>query len=387
MRIAVVSTSFPLDEASVSGVFVRRMVESLPAGFDPLVVTSAADHSLPPPSSARYRLRCFRYGPWAWQRLAHRPGGIPAALAGSRWMWGVLPLYLAALFFASLRVARRVELIHANWAVTGALAGLAGRLARRPVVTTLRGSDVARAGRGAVDRLLLRMALRFSDRVVTVSESLREELMRLFPVDPAKVTVISNGVEASLLSLDAGSGEEGLAVVTVCNLIPAKGVATIIEALDACEGVTLHVVGDGPQREALAALAARLGVAERVRFHGKVAPARVADRLARADAFVLASESEGRPNAVLEALAAGVPVVATDIDAVREIVGDGDNGLLFAPGDAAALAERLNRLRDAGLRRRLSRAGRAFIVDQGLLWEQTGRRYAELYQALRGAGA
>jgi glycosyltransferase involved in cell wall biosynthesis len=127
---------------------------------------------------------------------------------------------------------------------------------------------------------------------------------------------------------------------------------------------------------------------EQVRFTGKIAPSEVAEHLATSDIFITASYSEGRPNSVLEAMAGALPVVATRIDAINEIINEGQQGRLFEPGDSAALAKILQELiADPDLRHRLGNAARQFIIDHGLRWEATAAHYLDIYrQVLRRDG-
>ncbi len=146
VRVALLTTSFPLNRDSVSGVFVWRLARSFPSTVLATVVTPCDTSGTPPvtiPDS--YNVHCFRYAPWRWQLLAHQPGGIPVALQRSIAMRCLLPIFLVAMLIACFRVSRKADIIHANWSVNGAIAGLVGFFLKKPVVTTLRGEDVTRA--------------------------------------------------------------------------------------------------------------------------------------------------------------------------------------------------------------------------------------------------
>ena len=136
----------------------------------------------------------------------------------------------------------------------------------------------------------------------------------------------------------------GPTVVTVCRLVPWKGVDGLIEALPELPGARLMVVGDGPLRAALERLAAERGVAERVVFAGGVSAAGVRALLRQADVFVLNSSYEGLPHVVLEAMAEGVPVVATDAGGTGELVEHGVTGLLVPVGAREALVAAIRTL-------------------------------------------
>ncbi len=385
IRVAVITTSFPLREGAVSGVFIQRLVNNFPSFVRATVVTPSDVTPLPDDATDRYDLSCFRYAPWRWQMLAHQPGGIPVALKRYKLMRLVLPFFLTAMFFACYREAKKSDVIHANWSVNGAIAGIAGRLAGKPVVTTLRGEDVTRAESSRVYRLFLSLCFKTNDRLVAVSEAISTSLIQQFPAHKRKVFFLPNGVDARLLDIEHASRKpEGVfRLITVGSLIPRKGVDVIINALARLKDPSrfhLSIIGSGAELATLEALVRRESLMGCVAFIGEVAPEKVTRYLLKADAFVLASYSEGRPNVVLEAMAAGVPVVASDIDGVRELITDGDTGLRFPPGDATALAKRMKQLADnAELQTQFANEGRAFIVRNRLIWSDVGERYANIY--------
>ena len=172
--------------------------------------------------------------------------------------------------------------------------------------------------------------------------------------------------------------------MTVGSLIPRKGVDVIIEAfsyLNNRQGFELSVIGSGLEQEKLEGLVRSNGLDEQVTFVGHVPPERVREYLCGANVLVLASYSEGRPNVVLESFAAGVPVIASDIEGVQELVEGGVNGLRFRPGDAKELARHIEALQqEADLQIQFSNQGREFILKNQLLWANVGLRYSELYK-------
>ena len=152
MRLLALTTSYPLRPGSSSGVFVQSLYRRLSAECA-IDVVCPADSK---PTKAAFedgaatgiRIHAVRYAPRAWRRLAQESGGVVAGLRRAPWYVLLLPGLLFGLFGRCLLRADDVDLIHANWAVCGAVAGIVGRLRRKPVVTTLRGSDVAaRLGR------------------------------------------------------------------------------------------------------------------------------------------------------------------------------------------------------------------------------------------------
>jgi glycogen(starch) synthase len=149
------------------------------------------------------------------------------------------------------------------------------------------------------------------------------------------------------------------------------------------EGATLVLVGDGPERERLTALAERLGVAGRTRFVGSLPREHVLRYLSGADAAVLSSSWENLPHSAVEALSVGTPVVSTAVGGVPEVVHDRENGLLVPPDDPQALAAALREvLDDDELRRRLAAAAQTSVAAIG-----RDVVYARLEQLLLEAAA
>jgi glycosyltransferase involved in cell wall biosynthesis len=241
--------------------------------------------------------------------------------------------------------------------IDGLIAVLAGRLFGVPVVVSVRSAlDYQFAERGQA-RLFTPFVFRHADRITVQSRLMEEALLRAFESRRAsptttelrrKICVVPNGV-ADTDSLPAVPRE---AVVFVGRLEAVKGARYAIDAMRECPNQRLVVVGDGPERASLETMARDL---PNVSFVGMVPPAQVADYLARATMLVVPSLQEGQPNAMLEAMARGVPVIASRVGSVPEVVKDGETGFLVAPRDSAAIARHVRHLSaDEELRGRMS---------------------------------
>ncbi len=238
---------------------------------------------------------------------------------------------------------------------------LAGRLAGLPVVLHVRKTTDL----NAAERELAASAAR---RIVCVSESVRAHyLAQGLPaglcltvpngIDPEGVRFLARDEARAALGLPAGA----FVVGTVCSLLPLKCVDHLLRAVAGLPGVHLAVIGDGPERGRLEALAGELALGDRCRFAGFRADA--ASLLPALDAFALASRQEGMPRSLLEAMLAGLPVLAADVPGCRDLVREGTTGFLYPHGDLAAMAGRLQALAaDPALRRRLGEAGRADVL-------------------------
>lgn len=207
----------------------------------------------------------------------------------------------------------------------------------------------------------------------------------------SKLHIIHCGVDPSRYqdrSQAADADEAEFRLAFVARLDHVKGVGELLEAVASMAqdqpGIHLDLAGDGPKRAEYEAMVERLGIADRVTFHGYIDQSGVAQLLATADAYVLPSFAEGVPVGLMEAQASGLPVIATQVGGVSELVIDGVTGFVCRPGDREQLTSRIAELaRDVQLRRRLGAAGRARVAAEFDSADE-GRRLAALF---RRAGA
>lgn len=387
--VLFVTTSFPLHENSSSGTFIRALVDAL-GRYCPLKVLTPADRTpdARKDCGSHCTVHAFRYAPRRWQILAHQPGGIPAALRRQPLLYLLLTTFLSRMLIAILLDGRKAALLHANWSITGVLAGVAGAVLEVPVVTTLRGTDVALATRSRPFRFLLKACIRLSTAVVTVSDAMALTARQLVPQHAAKITTIPNGASEQLLAIRQRTRQpsEQLQLVCIGNLTPNKAIDTVIEAVHQLRDHTtlqLRIVGDGPERESLESRVRQLDLGSTIRFEGTLPPDEIPGVLETADVLILASRSEGRPNVVLEAMAAGRTVIASNIEGTRELIENEHTGLLFPTGDSGALAGQIQRVAaDPDLSRHLAAAARQAILERDLTWSGTAQRYFQLYTEL-----
>ena len=366
--------------------FVERLAQQLSQHCQLHVLAPAGMLPANVMAGRTYALSTFKYAPANWQVLAHGGGGIPAALGARPWLRLLIPLFIASMVWNCFWHARRAEIIFANWSVCGVVAGVVGRLLGCPVVTTVRGEDANRADGSFLHRMLIALCFQLGQRVVTVSDDIANSLEKRFPSMADCVVMIPNGVDMDVVN-DSAAQCSGSAVriLMIGSLIPRKSVQTALQALTRLPAnFTLTVLGDGPERERLEILVDTLALSDRVTLAGHVPPDEVRHWLGRADVLVMTSLSEGRPNAVLEAMAAALPVVGSDIPGLRELVLPGESGELFPVGDDSALANALLPLTDKTLRRRLGERARHLIDEHGLTWKNCAIRYLQQFERLRG---
>lgn len=278
------------------------------------------------------------------------------------------------------------DIVHAHSTKAGLVGRAAARMAGAPAVFTAHGWAFTEGIADRSRRLALfleKRAVPLSDAIICVSEYDRQLALRLRVADASLLTRIHNGVPEVLPELrSSGSHDKALRVVSVARLDVPKDHALLLHALAAIRHLpwVLELIGDGPLTDTVRRLAVDLGVVDRVTFSGLCND--VPARLARSDVFVLASNWEGLPLSILEAMRAGLPVVASDVGGVAESVADGVTGFLVPRGDRTALTERLERLLlDAGMRQQMGLAGRALYEREfsfEVMYERTQRVYRDV---------
>ena len=293
---------------------------------------------------------------------------------------------IPALARALRRERTAVFHAHQTWSLSCRYGIVAAALARVPARVASAQLFVEMPRLPAVDaqHALLSRCLH---RHIAVSRHVAGRLRDRLGVSGRRIVVIPNAVEPKApqprddaLRARLGAGEDRALVLTVARLEAQKGITHLLDAAAMLPDVIFAIAGEGPERERLVAKAALLGVTERVRWLGHRDD--VPSLLAAADVFVLPSLNEGLPLAAMEAMLAGVPIVAADAGGTGEIVHDGVTGLLVPPGDPRALGESIRALlSDREHAARLASAGRALIEREhstAAMVSATSRLYDEL---------
>jgi glycosyltransferase involved in cell wall biosynthesis len=299
--------------------------------------------------------------------------------------------------YVAVARAARYDVIDAWLYPADVLAALLRSLTRTPIVIAgRRNLGSFYASFGPMDRAISALAMRRTDVVVANSAAVGADTLEREHLDPTKLRIIRNGVELieplsaneraeHRSALGVSDGE--LLIGCIANYRPVKRLDLLIDAMAAIvatnTGVRLAIVGEGPIRADLQRRIVALGLEGCVRLHGLVLDAR--PLYGAFDLVVQSSRSEGLPNALLEAAAAGLPIVATDAGGTKEIVIDGRTGLIVQTEDPVALAAALHRaVNDPVLRKRLGAAARVhvattfgmdrYVAEFAALYEELGVR-------------
>ncbi|MFZ5609460.1 MAG: glycosyltransferase family 4 protein [Pseudomonadota bacterium] len=388
MNILTFSTLYPNAAMPNFGVFVENRLRHLVASGAVRARVLAPVPWFPLKSPLFGARAAFARAPRAETRhglaLSH-----PRYLVIPKLGWGLTPhmLYRAALSEARRLIAGGYDfdLIDAHYFYPDGVAAvwLAHALGK-PVTVTARGTDINFIPRYPKARAKILAAGRAASAMIAVSQALKDEMVRIgLPED--RITVLRNGVDLTLFSpreRGAARARHGLArptLLSVGALIDRKGHDLVISALPDLPDMDLLIAGAGPEEGALKALARALGIDERVRFLGAVPHGELPTLYSAADIMVLASSREGWANVLLEAMACGTPVVASNVWGAPECVARPEAGRLMAERTPAGIVEAVRDLRANPPSRQETR-----LYAEGFGWEETTQGQIALFRSLLG---
>lgn len=396
-HIVVLSSLFPSERQPMAGLFIRERMFRVGQEL-PLAVVSPV-----PWFPLQGLLRCWRPGfrPGAARHETQRGVDVwfPRFLSVPGLFKRLDGLFMALGAWPRLRRLRRegrLDVLDAHFGYPeGYAATLLGRWLRVPVTLTLRGTETRHARDSALAPRL-RQALQHASRIIAVSESLRQVALGM-GVPPDKVRVVGNGVDLKKFSplpraearRRLGLQSDAPVLVTVGGLVERKGFHRVIELLPSLRhqhpGLTYLVVGgpspEGDMTDQLQQQVAALGLCDAVRFLGPLPPEELRVPLSAADVFVLATRNEGWANVLLEAMACGLPVVATDVGGNAEVVSEAALGRVVPFGDAEALRQALDSALCASWDPALIRA-----YAQRNTWDLRVQALTNEFRALHAAG-
>jgi glycosyltransferase involved in cell wall biosynthesis len=309
-----------------------------------------------------------------------------------------MTLYGVMMFLSVLATIKRIrekfdfDLIDAHWIYPDGLAAvLLGRYFKKPVVVSARGSDINLYSQFPIIRRLLRYTLQKADRVIAVSQALKEAMVGL-GIAESKISVIPNGVDTKKFypiprkeaRESLGLPEHGKVILSVGHLTAGKGFDVLLKTValllqqSSHENLHLIIVGDGLFRKELEKTSSMLKLGRNVSFTGSVSHEELFRWYSAADVFCLASAMEGCPNVILESLACGTPVIATAVGGIPEIIRSDEFGLLTQRNETK-IAEAI----EAALRKSW-RSYDLIQLGKQHSWEQTARAVHDVFESVLG---
>lgn len=382
----MVSHIYPAHEQDYKGGLVRDLAFELSQrGHEVHVVTPMRPGASREEITEGIRVHRFSYYGWRSGVQLGELKGTPVLLLGSLMVLGTIKCLTSVL-------KHNVDLIHACWVVPSGLIGLiVGRLTGRPAVATAAGSDLNIAPQNRFVRLLTTLTLKHIDKLLPLSTALQQTALALgLPEHKANVIHGTVGIDIPVLdkiprkSLVQGRGSRTL--LYVGNLTPPRQADTVIRAMQRVVVIAkdchLFLVGEGNLRSSLEILADELDLSSHVHFCGPLPRDQVLAMLPNADVFVHCSNHEGLGIAIMEAMGAGLPVVANRVGGVLDLVYEGETGFMLSPDDVEGYADRIiSLLKNDQLRKQLGTSGRSFAekhLNKEAILSQTEKVYQDV---------
>ena len=349
-RLLVLTSTYPRWRDDPEPGFVHELSRRLAADFEVMVLCPHAPGAKVEEELDGISVERYRYAPAAWETLVHG-GGMVANLKRNPLKWLLVPGFLLGQAWAARRIVRRrsVDVLHVHWLIPQGLAALLLRLlgCRTPYLVTSHGADLYSL-RGTLSRALKRRVAAKSAAMSVVSGAMVEEAARL-GLRPPKLEVLSMGVDLhGRFVPDTAIRRQADRLLFVGRLVPKKGLPYLLDAMPAVlarrPGVRLAIVGFGPEEVALKAQVKRLGLTTQVEFLGAKTQPELPELYRGASLFVApfvkeaSGDQEGLPVALMEAVGCGCPVVAGEVDGLRDLLGDAADQICVDPKDSAVLA-------------------------------------------------
>jgi glycosyltransferase involved in cell wall biosynthesis len=387
-KLLVITTLFPNNVQSRHGIFVETRLRHLIASGEVDATVIAPVPWFP------FKCRAFQ----EYSRYRDIPrrevrGDVevlhPRYLVIPRIGMLLTPFFLAcSIFFAYknlTRAGRQFSVVDAHYYYPdGVAVALLARYLAKPFFITARGTDINLIPDQALPRKMILWAAAKASGTITVCQALKDRMVEL-GADHSKITVLRNGVDLDLFHLMEKAkcrekyGLQRTTALSVGHLIERKGHNLVIDALPQLPDVDLLIAGDGEEEGALREQVSRLNLQERVTFLGAVTQQQLVEIYNAADILVLASSREGWANVLLESMACGTPVVATDIWGTPEVVTTPAAGVLISARNGLAIAEGVGRLLDNYPSREATRAH-----AEKFSWNQTITGIRDLLDQVSG---
>lgn len=403
VKILTMATTFPRWEGDKEATFVKDLCESLSdIGHEQVVLLPHCKGVSKQEKMGKLDIHRFVYFfPYRFENLAY--GGMLPNIKKDPKRAILAPFLFFSELFSALRLVKKydIDVIHSHWLVPSGLVGaIVRKLTGRKHIVTLHAAALFAMKKLPGGRSIANFVVKNSDAITIVSSYGKKFLMKL--VSPkyvglvqSKTSVLSMGTHTEVLRnigdrkeiMEELGIKEGFNILFLGRLADKKGVEHLILALRPLllhrKNINLLIVGDGPLKEKLENLATKLNVNHYVRFEGYKVGNDKLKYFAVADAMVVPSvvtkggDTEGLPVTIMEGMAAGLPIIATDVGGTRDILENDVNGILIEQRKPDQITQGLIRLMEDGkLRKRLSEE--AFKTGDRYDWKSIGKSYSDL---------
>jgi len=317
-----------------------------------------------------------------YELLQETRAGIPAA-----WRKNKFSIFLVLFFLVRLTIfliihGHEFDVIHANWTLSSLSAVISKPFHKRPVVTTLHGSDIFSASKYNIFKFPTKISLKGSNKIICVSTALQNEILQM-GIAKNIISVIPNGITTDYFYVNS-SIDRKKEILFVGSLTQNKGVRFLLESFSQIHKkypkFSLRIIGDGPEEKFLKKISKKLGLEENVTIHKSIPHNEIGSVMRKSYMFVLPSFQEGFGVVLLEALASGLPCIAFASGGVKDVLGDG-RGILVEPGNAKELTSAMEVLiNDYDLYKALIEKGQTFSRQYS--WDSIAKRVVSVYEKI-----
>ncbi|MBF0376527.1 MAG: glycosyltransferase family 4 protein [Desulfamplus sp.] len=375
MNILIVTTSYPRNSNDMSGIFIKRLAVAMKQSCEKITVIAPGYANV---EKKQYDIDNginvirFPYAPKPLMQIAYGTGGIPENLKSNPYLYALVPFFLISLIFHIIKFSKYCDVIHANWLFTGLCALPAAKIRKKPLIITLRGSDFKKK-----ESKLFIFLSKFVDTITTVNEQWATDLTKKLH---CKVFYTPNGVaipeqqkDDSIIDFDSKT----VKVLYVGTLSFTKGsdiLAKVIAIAHKIPEIKFIVAGPGtPEKFGL-------DVLPNVILEGFVPPEQVFKLYESTDIFILLSRHEGRPNTLLEAMASGLPCIATKLPGVCEVINK-ECGIIVDIDNPLQMVEAISELaKNPEKRKQMGINAKKRIKELSLDWNSSASNYLKIFQ-------
>ncbi len=370
----MVTTSYPRTTDDISGIFVKRLAIAMADSGAKITVLAPGDSEAK--SKELYKglhIIRFNYAPRILMKLAYGSGGIPENLKKFPWLYFLVPFFLIAMAVNVLKLSKKCDIIHANWIFTALCSLPAAKLHKKKIAVTLRGSDLKYK-----DTKMFKWLLNSVDLVTSVNIKSTTDIRNLTGIN---VNYTPNGVDVPKTDFQCNkipNLKDKICVAWVGNLTFNKGVDVLYKIasilLKMNPQIHFMIAGSGNSDEF------DLDKLANISYIGSISPDTVFTLYNRCDLFLLTSRHEGRPNVLLEAMASGLPCVATNLPGVYEVLST-QCGIITKIEDPEAMAEAIYELTISPHKRKImGEQAIKRIKELSLTWKNCADSYLGLFK-------
>ncbi len=384
MKVLMLTTTFPESENNLIGPtyeLAKKLVEKgvYVKALTPHIFNSKEQEYIKGIDVTRFK---YMYPP-RFQNLTGGEGILPN-IKKSLFSQIQIPFLFFSFFTKCLRISTNYALIHAHWILAGLVAVLIKKIRKHFVILTTHGSDINKIpAKGPIRRISI-FSLKSVDLLISVSKDLKSRIIKL-GIPAEKILVIPNGVDIDKFDINLEKSNKNR-LLFVGRLIPVKGLRYLIEAMkyikEALPQVFLTIIGEGYLKESLTQLTKVYSLDENIIFEGKKSHTIINKNLKESSLFVLPSLSEGLSVAVLEAMACGVPVVASKVGGMPDVIIENQTGILVPPRNSEILANTIitllkdnRKITSMGIKARER-------IEANFSWDIVANRIIEIYKSI-----